>query len=138
MFKKTIGTATLVVIATAGIGAHSASAAPGDGKGPRFAAHCDAGIGDVTVVTNSGNGSFTPGKIAGTNQQLLPYEIHDHGTFTPADGSPPQSFTDVSMHQAPANARKTTCTFHAEGADDYGSFVVDGTVLATYTPSHTS
>jgi hypothetical protein len=90
--------------------------------------------GIVTVVVN-GNGVWTPGHVTTNNQVGIPYEFHITGTFTPADGGPTETFTDDLVKPAPRNGRLDTCTFHQEGEDEFGTFVVDGTVAISYTPA---
>jgi hypothetical protein len=124
-----LGAATVACLVAAPAGAD-----PTNAKNAQVVtAHCDP-LGTLDVVSN-GNGRWTPGLVTTNNQVGVPYEFHVTGTFTPTGGEP-ESFSDDLVKPAPHNGRLATCTFHQEGADEFGSFVVDGTVLISYTPAH--
>jgi len=115
-------------------GAGSAAADPTNAKkGEVIPIVCEHN-GRLTVATN-GNGEWTPGLVTTNHQVGIPYEFHIRGTFTPVGGST-ETFSEDSVKRAPRNGRLDTCTFHQEGSDEYGSFVVDGIVKISYTPAH--
>jgi hypothetical protein len=91
-----------------------------------FTLDCDK-LGEVEIAVN-GNGDWTPGHVIGTNQILIPVAFDITGTFTPAGGGAPEVFHDQQSRKAPKNKQLQDCTFHDEGSDESGSFVIDGTV----------
>jgi hypothetical protein len=116
------------------VGAGSAGADPTNAKnGEVIPISCQTN-GSLTIATN-GNGEWTPGLVTTNNQVGIPYEFHIIGTFTPTGGLP-ESFADDTVKPAPHNGRLDTCTFHQEGSDEFGSFVLDGIVNISYTPAH--
>jgi hypothetical protein len=96
--------------------------------------HCD-GIGDVTIALTPHDAGWAPGLVTTSTQVLIPYSFHFEGSFTDSDGVV-ETFVDDVAKPAPRNKRTTTCTFHDEGPDEGGYFVIDGTVLVSITPSH--
>jgi hypothetical protein len=70
----------------------------------------------------------------GSRQVGIPYALHVEGTFTPVGGEP-EPFVDEFSKPAPQNGRLDHCTWHEEGSDEFGSFVVDGEVWISYTPA---
>ena len=90
-------------------------------------------MGALEVVVFS-NGPSSPGLVVGSNQVGIPYALHVEGTFTPTDGEP-ESFVDDVTKPAPRNGRTDHCTFHEEGSDETGSFVIDGEVWISYAPT---
>jgi hypothetical protein len=112
------------------IGPTSAGAAPVKAKtAEHLALHCTK-LGDVEVVLN-GKGTWTPGHIVGSTRVLKPYEIHVTGTFTPTSGAA-QPIDDNSVKPAPKSRKLDVCTFHQEGSDPGGSFVIDGVAKVQY------
>jgi hypothetical protein len=131
-YKVLAGMLGVVTVIAGGAGA--AGADPTNAKKSEvIPITCDIN-GSLTVATN-GNGEWTPGLVTTNNQVGIPYEFHITGTFTPTGGSP-ESLADDSVRRAPHNGRLDTCTFHQEGSDEFGSFVVDGTVKISFTPAH--
>jgi hypothetical protein len=130
--KLRIGVATAVATMIVGVlGAAPARADPK--KGEILEITCDT-LGTLQVVVFS-NGPSSPGLVVGSNQVGIPYELHLEGTFTPVDGEP-ESFVEDFAKPAPRNGRLDHCTFHQEGSDEFGSFVLDGEVSISYTPAH--
>ncbi len=117
-----------------------ASPALADPIGAKNAFVFDATCGTRTVqiVANSANGGgqgaqdqttaeFTPGLVVGTNEVLHPTVFDLTFTFTPADGSPPQSFTDTSSRKNQTG--DVTCQIDASQTDDQGNtFSIVGSV----------
>lgn len=101
-------------------------------RGDSFVLHCPAPVGDVTVSTPPGNGTWTPALVAGTNMVLTPYELHISGSFTPTGGSP-ETFSEDSVKKAPNNGRLAVCTFTQTFTDDYGTGTFGGTAKVSYT-----
>lgn len=125
-----LSAATMVVGVAGAAGADPTNAK----KGEILEIECDGGLGTLTVALN-GNGEFTPGLVTTSTQVGIPYEVHIEGSFTPPGGQP-QPFADDSVKPAPRNGRLAVCTFHEEGEDEEGTFVLDGTVRISYTPAH--
>ena len=118
------------IVATMGLGATAAGAAPVKAKSAQqIALHCTA-LGDVTVVIN-GNGTWTPGHVVGSTRVLKPYEIHITGTFTPTGGTA-QPISEDHVKAAPQSRKLDVCTFHQESSDSQGSSVIDGLVKVQY------
>ena len=115
-----LGTAAMV-LGTATVAAADPTNAK---KGEILQISCDAGLGDLTVALN-GNSRLAVGH---------PYAIHIVGSFTPTGGDP-QPIAEDAQKNAPKNGRLAVCTFHEEGSDEFGSFVIDGTVWISYTPA---
>lgn len=127
--------ATLTVAASVGAMSAPASADPVKAKNAEIITiECDSGLGTLTIATN-GNGNWTPGHVTTNNQVLIPYRFHFEGSFTPVGGET-EFFSEDVAKRAPRNGRLAVCTFHEEGEDEFGSFVVDGTVWVSYTPAH--
>lgn len=91
------------------------------------------GLGPLAIAVFS-NGTPSPGLVTTNNQVVIPYELHLSGTFTPVVGEP-EGFTEEFVKPGPRNGRLDTCTFHDEGSDEFGSFVLDGTVKVSYSPA---
>jgi hypothetical protein len=119
------------VVALCGLAIASPTAADAT-KGGQLTLQCTS-LGTVVINTSSGNGPWTPGQAAVGNMVLHPYEFHIAGTFTPADGSPAQSFSEDSVKNAPRNGRLDTCTFSQTFTDVYGTGTFAGTVKVAYT-----
>jgi hypothetical protein len=117
-----------------------ASPAFADPTGSKNAFPVDAQCGDrmVQVVVNSANGQgkgaqdnttaeFSPAHVIGTNEIFHPTVFDITFTFTPADGSPPQSFTDTSSR--PNQTGDVTCEVTAKQTDEQGNtFSLSGSV----------
>ena len=128
---KAIGVALATVTMVLGA-AGTAGADPTNAKkGQILTIECDSGLGSLTVAVN-GNGEFTPGHVTTSTQVGIPYAFHIEGTFTPTGGDP-ETFVDDSAKRGPRHGRLATCTFHEEGQDENGTFVLDGTVKVSYT-----
>jgi hypothetical protein len=125
-------TAVISVLAIGAFGLASAAPVAADPNGDVLELECDR-LGTLEVVVFS-NGPFAPGLVVGSNQVLLPYELHIEGSFTPTGGEP-ETFTDDFVKAAPRHGRTDHCTFHDEGSDEFGSFVIDGEVSVSYTPT---
>jgi hypothetical protein len=127
---RVLWTAIVSVIALTALGVGPASADPS--KGEVLAVECDE-LGPLEIVVFS-NGSPSPGLVVGSTQVGIPYALHVEGTFTPVGGEP-EPFVDEFSKPAPQNGRLDHCTWHEEGSDEFGSFVVDGEVWISYTPA---
>lgn len=92
---------------------------------------CDV-LGPVTITVPA-DAPFTPGLVAGSTRVGIPWSLTVTSTFTPTGGTP-QTVTEAYSRPAPRHDRQDRCTFHAEGGDAAGSYVVDGVVLIAYTP----
>lgn len=106
-----------------GLGVAPAGAVPQ--RGETLILDCDV-LGSVTILTNTGNGLWTPGFVAGSNRRLIPYAFRFE--FTPAGGA-----TEVEEFSKPAprNGRLDRCEFGESGPE--GSFT--GVVWVSYTPA---
>jgi hypothetical protein len=124
-------TALVSVVALATLGVATASADPS--KGEVIEIECDE-LGTLEIVVFS-NGQPSPGLVVGTNQVGITYRLYVEGTFTPVDGEP-ASFVDEFTKPAPRNGRLDHCAWHEEGSNEFGSFVLDGEVWISYTPTH--
>ena len=122
------------VVTTTSLALMSAGTASADAKhGDTLTLQCDAlGVLEVLVFSN---GFWSPALVAGSNQVLVPHEIHAEGTFTPTQGEK-QSFSDNGVKPAPRSGRTDHCVFHDEGSDQSGTFEIDGEVRVSYTPGH--
>lgn len=118
-------------LAFAALGVAPAGADPQ--KGEVLTIECDA-LGSLDVVIFS-NGRGSPGLVVGSTQVGIPYKLQLEGTFTPAGGGDPETFTDEWEHPAPKNGRLDHCTFHQEETGPEGTAVIDGEVWISYTPS---
>jgi hypothetical protein len=123
----TVGLSALAFIA---LGVAPASADPQ--KGEVLALECDA-LGSIEVVIFS-NGRGSPGLVVGSTQVGIPYKLTLEGTFTPAGGGDPETFSDAWEHPAPKSGRTDHCTFHQEESNEEGTAVLDGEVWISYTP----
>jgi hypothetical protein len=95
----------------------------------RLALQCEK-LGSLAIVLN-GKGTWTPGHVVGSTRVLKPYEIHITGTFTPKNGAP-EPIDEHHVKKAPKSRKLDACTFHQEGSDAQGSFVVDGSAKVQY------
>jgi hypothetical protein len=103
-----------------------------------FAFDATCGARTIQIVVNSANGrgqgaqdqttaEFAPGLVVGTNEVLHPTAFDLTFTFTPADGSTPQSFTDTSSRKNQSG--DVTCQIDASQTDDQGNtFSIVGSV----------
>lgn len=96
---------------------------------------CTAPVGDVTINTPPGNGTWTPGLVAVGNMVVKPYELHISGPFTPNDYPvhPIEYFTQDSVKNAPSNGRLAECTFSETFTDANGTGTSGGTAKVSYT-----
>lgn len=131
-----------VVLCIAGLlGLTVASAASADPTGSKNSfsawATCDNGM-SVPIVVNSANGQgagsqenntaeWTPAHVVGSSLVFHPTVFDLTFTFTPADGSTPQSFPQQDARQA--NKTQTTCSITGSQSDPAGdTFSISGTV----------
>ena len=128
------GIALLALATSIGLSLGAATRANADPKRGLLQLACDQ-LGSLEI-TIPGNGVATaPGLVATSTQVAIPYSITLTGTFTPVDGRP-EPILDVYERRAPAHDRLDHCTFHQEGSNEFGSFMLDGDVWVSYTPSH--
>lgn len=135
--RRTTATRTTLALITAAAGLgllpNAAGADPVNAKKGQLIPIVCAELGSLTVSVN-GNAALSPGLVITSTQVGIPYELHASGTFTPNDGSPPQTFTEDVVKPAPRNGRLDVCTFSLVENDPYGTVVFDGTVKISYTP----
>jgi hypothetical protein len=122
----------LVGAAALGLSLGTPSSAVADPAGEPLAIRCDE-LGPLNVIV-VGRAQLAPGLVIGTNQVLTPYKIALAGVFTPPLGDP-APFADEFSRPAPENRRLDHCTFHQEGALPDGTFVIDGDIWLSYTPT---
>jgi hypothetical protein len=121
------GIALLALASSIGLSLGLATRANADPTGGVIPLECDE-LGSVAIVI-PGNGIATaPGLVVGSTQVGVPYAITLTGTFTPVGGEP-EPILDAFERRAPAHDRLDHCTFHQEGANEFGSFVLDGDVF---------
>ena len=133
--RTTARSAIALITAAAGLGLlpDAAGADPVMAKKSQLISlECEE-LGSLTVAVN-GNGAFTPGMVVTSTQVGIPYGFHISGTFTPNDGSPPQSFSEDNEKRAPRHGRLDVCTFSVDELDPYGTIAFAGTVKISYTP----
>ena len=128
------GVALLALMASTGLSLGVAAPANGDPKSGVLPLECDE-LGSLEVAVAGNGTATTPGLVIGDTRVGFPYKIMLTGTFTPIGGEP-EPFVDEYLRRAPAHERLDHCTFHQEGANEFGSFVIDGDLLISYTPSH--
>ena len=104
--------------AAAIVGLMAAPAGAVPKKGDALTLECDA-LGSVDILTNSGNGLWTPGFVVGNNQRLIPYAFKFDFGGDVFEASKP----------APRNGRLDRCEFTIE--DPEGT--VNGIVWLSYT-----
>jgi hypothetical protein len=126
--------ALLALASSLGLAVAVASPANADPKGGAIPLECDE-LGSLEIVVAGTTAPSTPGLAVVSTQVGVPYAITLSGIFTPVGGEP-EPFLDVYERRAPAHQRIDHCTFHQEGATGSGSFVLDGDIWISYTPSH--
>ena len=125
--------ALLALASSLGLAIVVASPANADPKTGVVPLECDE-LGSLEVVVAGTTAPSTPGLAVVSTQVGVPYAITLSGTFTPVGGEP-EPFLDVYERRAPAHQRVDHCTFHEEGATGSGSFVIDGELWISYTPT---
>ena len=105
---------------------------------PATAAHADPKKADViTVHCMNGqtydirvfsNGTWSPGLLTEGNGVIRPVAIDITGTFTPADGGDPETFSETASKNIGAKTQTTTCDFTETGSDEFGTFTLEGNV----------
>jgi hypothetical protein len=116
----------------------AATADPRGSKGSfTFMAMCDNGM-TVPVVVNNANGQgsgsqnnttaeWAPAHVIGSQLVFHPTVFDLTFTFTPADGSPPESFDQQDARLT--GKTRTTCTLSGSQSDPAGdTFSISGTV----------
>ena len=131
--RSRAGIALLALASSIGLSLGMATPANADPKRGTIPLECDD-LGSLEVVVASNSVAATPGLAVVSTQVGVPYAITLSGTFTPVGGEP-EPFLDVYERRAPAHDRLDHCVFHQEGANEFGSFVMDGEVWISYTPS---
>jgi hypothetical protein len=129
-----VGIALVALASSVGLSLGLAAPANADPKSGVTALECDE-LGSIEIVITGNSDSATPGLAVLSTQVGIPYAITLSGIFTPVGGEP-EPFVDVYERRAPSHDRLDHCTFHQEGANEFGSFVIDGDVRISYTPSH--
>jgi hypothetical protein len=128
------GIALLALASSIGLSLGVAGPSNADPKGGVVPLECDM-LGSIAIVVAGTIAPSTPGLAVVSTQVGVPYAITLSGTFTPVGGEP-EPFLDVYERRAPAHQRIDHCTFHQEGATGSGSFVIDGDLWISYTPTH--
>ena len=113
-----------------GLGLVVATGVTADPKHGVLPLECDE-LGSLEIAV-PGNG-FTPDSVAAGARVGVPYAITLAGS-TPV--GEPEPILDVVERRAPAHDRLDHCSFHQEGVDELGSFVLDGDVWVSYPPTH--
>jgi hypothetical protein len=129
-----LGIALLALASSIGLSLGVAGPSNADPKGGVVPLECDM-LGSIAIVVAGTIAPSTPGLAVVSTQVGVPYAITLSGTFTPVGGEP-EPFLDVYERRAPAHQRIDHCTFHQEGATGSGSFVIDGDLWISYTPTH--
>jgi hypothetical protein len=126
--------ALLVLAGSTALSLGMGTAASADPKSGVLPLECDE-LGSVEIAVPGNGYATTPGLVASSTQVGIPYAITLVGTYTPYGGEP-EPILDAVARRAPASGRLDHCTFHQEGDDGLGTFVLDGDVWISYTPSH--
>lgn len=92
--------------------------------------NCDR-LGTLEIVA-SDQAAWAPALVVGTNQVLIPYELHFVATFTPTVGEPTVT-TEDHVKPQPRNGRTDHCTLHQEFTLDAGTVTFDGDVHVSFT-----
>ena len=124
--KRSLRMRALAAITAAGAIAVGGGALPAGAvpqRGDAFVLDCDL-LGTIDVVTNPGNGLWTPGFVVGSNQRLIPYAFEF--TFTPTGGA---AITEEISKPAPRNGRLDRCTFSETTPEG----TLDAVVWVSYT-----
>ena len=122
MFKKL---ATAVSVAALIVGVPAAAHADPK-KADVITLNCENGQSYEIAVFS--NGTWSPGLLTNGNGVVRPVAVSVTATFTPADGSPPETFTESEAKHVGAKTQTTDCTFSETGSDESGSFTLEGTV----------
>ena len=128
------GPAVLALASSIGLSLGVASPAHADPKTGVVPLECDE-LGSLEIVVAGTTAPSTPGLAVLSTQVGIPFAITLSGVFTPVGGEP-EPFLDVYERRAPAHQRIDHCAFHDEGATGAGSFVIDGDLWISYTPTH--
>ena len=128
------GVALLALLSSIGLSLGVASPANADPRGGVVPLECNE-LGSLEIVVAGTIAPATPGLSVVSTQVGIPFAITLSGVFTPVGGEP-EPFLDVYERRAPSHQRIDHCTFHDEGATGSGSFVIDGDLWISYTPSH--
>ena len=122
--------ALLALAGSIGLGLGVATGVSADPKHGVLPLECDE-LGSLEIAV-TGN-AFTPGPVAARAQMGVPYAITIAGSVPVGE---PEPILHVIERRAPAHDRLDHCTLHQEGVDKLGTFVVDGDVWISYTPTH--
>ena len=117
--RRRVGLSIVIALAQAGILSGAALAAPSPFEGMR--ATCP-GIGE-TILTDPGNGRFTPAFIEGTNDLLVPYVVDV--TVTGPDGP----FQVFGAKAGPVPEDAITCEIDTSIRYDGTTFTFVGTLI---------
>lgn len=122
--------ALLALAGLIGLGLGVATGQSADPKHGVLPLECDE-LGSLEIAV-PGNG-FTPDLVAARAQVGVPYAITLAGSIPVGE---PEPILNVFEQRAPAHDRLDHCTLHQEGVDELGTFVLDGDVWISYTPTH--
>lgn len=118
---KALVAGAVAAIATVGMVSVARAAPPGQEKKEGEVWICD-GV-ETTILTSSGR----TGWVGDT--QYMATSFHFDGTFTPADGSPAETFSFDKIWPS-KGGDEISCTQHVEETDETGTFIGDGEVTA--------
>lgn len=91
--------------------------------------------GSPTLVVFS-NAEPSPGLDVASNSVFVPSSVTFTGTFYPAGGGEPETFTETWAKKGRQNGiDKLSCTFGFEETDEFGRFVGEGDVTGFMTPA---
>lgn len=87
--------------------------------------NCDNGASyEIRVFSN---GTWSPGLLTDGNGVIRPVAVSITGTFTPADGSDPETFSESATKHLGAKTQTTDCTFSETSSDESGTVTLEGT-----------
>jgi hypothetical protein len=125
---------TAVLVAGAGLIGLVGTASAAKEPNPLITVDCGSD-GMFTVLGNSGNGAFTPAKIANGGGVLIPVAFSNQvSTFTDNDGNVFTEPEPDASHPAPANKHLMSCSFSVSGSSPEGTFSFSGDVVAFMVP----
>lgn len=133
MLKK-LATVAATAALLAAVPVSAAQAAPK--KGLMLDLVCDNGE-TYAITSPPADADWTPGILTNGRGTFRPVKFGElTGTFTPADGSAPASFTDdpiVKPGRIPPNADLLNCSFKGTIEESDGTVTLSGTVIGFLT-----
>lgn len=120
--RRALVAGAVAALAMVGMGSAAGAAPPGQEKKVGEVWICD-GV-ETTILTSSGR----IGWVGDTQYKAT--SAHFEGTFTPADGSEPETFTFDKTWPSKTTEGEISCTQDVEETDATGTFVGHGEVTA--------